>query len=360
MFHKLPIALLCCLLPLSGLSLAQQAPEHPVDAATRQAVITALGQQLKANYVFPEVAEHVATALIAKEASGAYAHADATGKFLKALSTDLRTLGKDAHFRVGYFPDFKPEPQSGAVPSAESIAQDRQESARMGHGIRRIEHLPGNVGYLDLIGFAPSEFSSAALSAAVQQLAASDALILDLRDNHGGDPAAVAWLLSHFFAVGDERHLNDIYNRPQNITRQSWTSAAASTRYTGPIYVLISSKTFSGGEECAYDLQTQKRATLVGETTGGGANPGETFALDKGFVAFIPTGRAINPITKTNWEHVGVTPDIAAPAADALRIAHTALLKQQLAKTQDPRQQEALQHALTQLQAAVKDAPQAQ
>jgi C-terminal processing protease CtpA/Prc len=311
-------------------------------------VIAALGQQLKANYVFPDVAEQLATALAKKEASGGYADANLTGKFLKALSTDLRTLGKDGHFKVAFVPDYKPRADADAPASVEEIAQGQQEAARMGYGIRSIEHLPGNVGYLDLLGFAPSEFSTAALSSAMQQLAGSDALILDLRNNHGGDPASVAWLISHFFAVGDERHLNDIYNRPKNTTRQFWTSQAAPVHFTGPIYVLTSSKTFSGGEECAYDLQTLKRATLVGETTGGGANPGGTFVLDKGFLAFIPTGRAINPITQTNWEHVGVKPDVAVPAAQALKTAQVAILRKLLATSKDPEQQEELKDALQQ------------
>ena len=141
--------------------------------------------------------------------------------------------------------------------------------------------------------------------------------------------------MSHFFEAGDPRHLNDIYTRPTGVTQQYWTSSAAPVRYTRPVYVLTSKRTFSGGEECAYDFQTQKRATLVGETTGGGANPGDGFALAKGFAAFIPTGKAINPITKTNWEHVGVTPDIAVPAADAQKTAHLAILRASLAAARD-------------------------
>ena len=167
----------------------------------------------------------------------------------------------------------------------------REEVTRDGFGIARVERLPGNVGYLDLRGFGPTEMVGDAYTSAMSLLAGTDALILDLRRNGGGEPSSVAWLMSHFFAEGDERHINDIYERPKDQTRQYWTSGSVKTRYLKPVYVLISGYTFSGGEECAYDFQTQKRGTLVGETTGGGANPGDFVALGHGFVG-VHSGRA--------------------------------------------------------------------
>jgi len=185
-------------------------------------------------------------------------------------------------------------------------------------------------------------------------LAGTDALILDLRRNGGGEPASVAWLMSHFFAEGDERHINDIYERPKDQTRQYWTSGSVKTRYVKPVYVLTSSNTFSGGEECAYDFQTQKRGTLVGETTGGGANPGDFVALGHGFVAFIPDGRAINPITKTNWEHVGVKPDVAVPAAKAQQTAYAEILRTLVAEASDAESREELNKILARVEKVEK------
>jgi C-terminal processing protease CtpA/Prc len=163
--------------------------------------------------------------------------------------------------------------------------------------------------------------------------------------------------VSHFFEEGDTRHINSIYNRPKNETRQYWTSPTVSPRYTKPVYVLTSARTFSGGEECAYDFQTQKRATLVGETTGGGANPGGPVSLGNGFLAFIPTGRAINPLTKTNWEHVGVKPDVAVPAAEALKTAHVALLKGILEKEKDADYRKRLEGILAKVEKGEVEAP---
>jgi C-terminal processing protease CtpA/Prc len=167
----------------------------------------------------------------------------------------------------------------------------------------------------------------------------------------------VVYLISHFFAEGDNRHLNDIYERRTNTTRQYWTNASVGPRYSQPIYVLISPQTYSGGEECAYDLQAQKRATLVGETTGGAANPGEYIPLTKGFIAFIPTGRPINPVTSKNWEHVAVKPDIAASADTALKAAYTAILRGFIQKASDPHEREELNAALEGIDSVVADLP---
>lgn len=329
------------ILPALVLTLAAQeaaAPvAPPVTADQRKAVVETLARELKARYVFPEVAEQTGAALKARAGQGAYDGAATAQAFAEALSRDLREVGRDGHFRVRFDPAFKPaSDDDDKPPTRDEVAQMRQFSQRRGFGIAKVEQLPGNVGYLDIRGFGPTEFVGPAFSAALSLLSGTEALILDLRQNGGGDPESVAYLVSHFFEEGDTRHLNSIYNRPKNTTRQYWTTATVAPRYGKPVYVLTSARTFSGGEECAYDFQTQKRATLVGETTGGGANPGGAVLLGHGFNAFIPTGRAINPVTGTNWEHVGVKPDLAVPAAEALKAAHGAILRGILEKEKDP------------------------
>ena len=312
----------------------------------RNEILQTLNTKLKANYVFPDVALRITKALADKSSKGGYATVQTAPALAEALSKDLREFGDDKHFRIFVDPRFSEDNSPSAVPSAEEINEQRAETVRRSYGIEKLQVLPGNVGYLELRGFGPTEFVGAAYTSAMSLLAGTDALILDLRRNGGGNPTSVAYLMSHFFALGDERHLNDIYTRTDNTTQQSWTSRSVTERYIKPVYVLISPRTFSGGEECAYDFQTQKRGTLVGETTGGGANPVDRFSLGNGLVASIPTGRAVNPITKTNWEHVGVKPDIPVPAADAQQTAYVAILRTLVAKSSDPRDRDFLQKTL--------------
>lgn len=298
-----------------------------LDSAARHAVVNQLAQSVEDNYVFPDVAKKVAAHLRDRDAKNAYASAGTAASLAEMLTADMRTSGKDLHFGVHFDPEFRAMPDDGA-PSAEMLAQQRQESERLAGGVFRVERLPGNVGYLDMRGFEPASFSTPTIEAAMTLLKHTEAIILDLRKNGGGDPETVAYLMSHFFAEGDRRHLNDMVFRKNQRSEQYWTSTSTSVHYTRPVYVLTSKRTFSAAEECAYDFQTQKRATLVGEITGGGANPGAPFAVGGGLVAFISTGQAINPITHANWEGVGVKPDVATPAERAFDVANARILRE--------------------------------
>ena len=301
---------------------AQQAADAPVSDTTRSEVIEALGSALEENYVFPDVAESLSGELESRLQSGAYASQTAPADFAQMLTDEMRAIGKDGHFRVRYDPDFVAEPAGEeAPPTADEVAHMRELTGRYAYGLRRIERLPGNVGYLDIRGFLPTHYVAPAYEGAMKLLEGSDAIIIDLRSNGGGDPESVTQLMSHFFPVGTELLVNSIYNRPEDRTREYWIDQAVDTRFSGPVYVLTSDYTFSGGEEFAYDMQTHERGELVGETTGGGANPGGMVPLAEGFIAFIPTGRAINPVTGTNWEGTGVAPDVAVPAEQALTTA---------------------------------------
>ncbi len=349
-------------------ALAQAAPTPltPISTAEQQTVIEALGQQLKSQYVFPDVAAKTAAALSAKAAHDDYRDTKTMATFAKALSADLRSIGNDMHLAVKFAPDSIPPPRqdkgSDDKPPtvqeiAQMVAQMRSASARESYGISGIQLLPGNVSYIDLRSFGHPEIVGAAYDAAMSLMAGTKALVIDLRRNNGGEPDGVAYLLSHFFAEGDARHLNDIYSRADNSTHQFWTIPSAMPRFAGPIYVLTSHHTGSAAEECAYDLQTQKRATLVGETTIGGANPGGWIPLGLGFMAFIPMARAINPITKTNWEHVGVKPDTAVPADLAMKVAYTAILNDLAEKSTDAAEQAELKNILALVQSDKLELP---
>ena len=326
-----------------------------LSAGERADVLKTLAAKLTAHYVFPDVAARIDAALPSKDS--AYAAAPTAVEFADLLSRDLRMLGNDKHFRVFFDPDFHVDEAPDAVPSAEDMAHQRVEVAEQAFGIEKVQRLPGNVAYVELRGFGPTELVAPAYASTLALVQGSDALILDLRRNGGGSPTSVSLWMSYFFAQGDERHLNDIYTRSTNETQQFWTSTAVGERYAKPVYVLVSPRTFSGGEECAYDFQTQKRATLVGETTGGGANAGDRFSLGHGLVINIPTARAINPVTHTNWEHVGVKPDVAVPAADAQKAAYVAILRAQVARVTDPEDNEHLRKLLALAEKGESEAP---
>ncbi|HEX7842047.1 MAG TPA: S41 family peptidase [Kofleriaceae bacterium] len=195
-------------------------------------------------------------------------------------------------------------------------------------GFVKAERLAGNVGYVRLDEFAPSEEAAPRTAAAMSLLADTGALIIDLRSNGGGWPAAVALLISYLFPAEEEHHLHDIYSRFDGITHQHWTSIEVSgKRYIGkPVYVLTSTHTFSAAEGFAYDVQALRRATIVGEVTGGGAHPSLVEKLDTNFLLVVPDARVINMVTHTDWEGIGVKPDVAVPADQALDVAYLAAL----------------------------------
>lgn len=334
---------------------AGAAEDAALSTAERAAIVQTLAAKIKSNYIVPAVAERVANMLVKKHAEGGYASAASAKTFSGALSKDLREFSADKHFRATHDPRFR-ERSSSDLPGGFELTE--QQVAQGGFGILKVERLPGNIGYIELFGIGPTEFVGPAYSAAIALVAGSEALILDLRRHSGGrPPASVAYLMSHFFQQGDMRHLNDIYDRPSDKTRQYWTTPVISQRYDKPVYVLTSAGTFSAGEETAYHFQTQKRGTLVGETTGGGANPVNRFTVGSGLVVAIPTAQVSNPVTKTSWERVGITPDIAVPAAQALQTAHAAILRNLLSSARDDQQRNSLQRTLSMVEKGETETP---
>lgn len=328
-----------------AVTLADEAPK--VTAEMRSKVVAHLDTELKNRYVFPDVAARIASDLDAGLKTGRYDRDITTKAFADHLSRDIRASGNDRHLMVQFAPKFKAPPE-GEPPPATKADLDEAHAwiAKDGAGIAAVRRLPGNIGYIDLRAFPPADFVVARYKAAMLMLSGSDGIIVDLRQNGGGDPQAVALFLSYFFQETDVRHLNDMYWRKDGSTAEFHTFPVDGERLSAPVYVLISPRTFSGGEEAAYDFQTQKRGTLIGGTTGGGANPGGMFALADGFIAFVPVGRAINPVTKTNWEHVGVKPDIEAAPEKAMILAYSKLIEGRLKTEKDPDEQAALRKAL--------------
>ena len=359
----LPLAaftLVCLLFPLDdclGQPQARPQPDLPIDAAARKQVIDAVLKRLNDSYVFPEVARKMETSLRERAAKGEYDSVSSSQAFAEKLTADLQSVSKDKHLRVRYSHDTLPVRPERGEPTPEERERRRGELARMNHGFDKVERLPGNVGYMEFRGFFDEELGAETVAAAMNFVGGTDSLIIDLRRNGGGNPAMVALICSYLFGP-EPVHLNSLYWREGDRTEEFWTrKELAGKRYLGKdVYVLTSNRTFSGAEEFAYNLKNLKRATIVGETTGGGAHPGGGHRLSEHFMAFIPTGRAISPITKTNWEGTGVEPDVKVPADQALKTAHVAALRKGLNNVRDERQKRDMQDLIDSLQKELTDA----
>jgi len=294
-----------------------------IDAATRARVIDGAVAKLNEIYVFPQTAKKMAEAVQARLKSGAYDAITGADDFATTLTDDLRAVSHDKHLGVNFSPQALPKTDPGANPTPDpaAVARRKAQLQRNNCAFEKVERLPQSIGYLKFNGFLDPEICGPTVAAAMNFLAHVDAIIIDLRDNGGGDPKMVAYISSHLFA--EPTHLNDLYNRKEDKTTEFWTlrDVPGARLADKPVFVLTSKRTFSGAEEFAYNLKNLKRATITGETTGGGAHPVSGHRIDDHFTIGVPFARAINPISKTNWEGTGVEPDIKVPASEALDVA---------------------------------------
>jgi Peptidase family S41/N-terminal domain of Peptidase_S41 in eukaryotic IRBP len=280
-----------------------------IDEAVQQA-----GALVAERYVFADVAAQLRDVL----AAGRYpAELPALAE---AVTRDLQSVNGDRHLRLRHHAEPIPEVWDDAAQNEEYA---RQTARHLG-GVARVDRLDGNVAHLALAPVLfPIELAGPTLTAALQLVAGADALLLDLRSNRGGDPRTVAFICGYLLA--EDSLLVTMRQRDPAETRQSWSPAyVPGPRFgaTKPLYVLVSSTTFSGAEELAYDLQQLRKSKVVGEPTRGGAHPCESFRVHPHLELTVPTARAIGSTTGTNWEGTGVTPDIPVPAAEALDTAH--------------------------------------
>ncbi len=298
-----------------------------LDSAARKTVLEGVIARIDANYVFPEKAPVIAKALRRKASSGGFDSISDPKAFADAVNAVIGAAANDKHLRLSWSPRPLPPRDSGAEPDPAMIEMFQAEMRRTNYAIPKAEVLEGNIGYLKMNLFAPAQFAGPTLAAAMAFLEHSDALIFDLRDNGGGDPGMVAMALSYL--VPPRTEINRFHQRGK-VDEQIWSLPyVPGGRWSTdkPVYVLTGKRTGSAAEEFAYDVQQMKRGTIVGGTTWGGANPGDFLPIDRHFAVFVPTGAAVNPISKTNWEGVGVTPDVAVDPAIALETARRLALE---------------------------------
>jgi C-terminal processing protease CtpA/Prc len=278
-------------------------------------VIDGIARELEAHYVDLDVSKRMVAAIRDQAAKGHYDAITTAPMLADTLVSDLQAVSHDRHLRV-MFGEPRMPPPGPALPSP-------SPPPRVGFG--PINRMAGNVAHLVLNGFVPDdEQVRQSIGGYMSEVADADALLLDLRQNGGGNFDTLAVVASYFF---DDTpvHIDDMFRRDTGETSQFWTHAKVAGKRFGakkPIYVLTSNRTFSAGEALAYELQSLRRAVIVGEITGGGAHPPQLYPLGDGFAISVPWGRPINPVTKTNWEGTGVIPDVKVAAPDALTEAH--------------------------------------
>jgi peptidase S41-like protein len=296
-----------------------------VDAATRLKTINAISSKLTEYYVYPDVATKMIEAINEHQKKGDYNPITDGNDFAEALTRDLRAVSHDQHLFVAYNPFTLPDQADSSSgphePSPAEQAHFRTMLEQQNCTFSKVEILNHNIGYIKFGAFPPPDICGPTVVAAMNFVAHTNALIFDLRENHGGDPNMVDFMVSYLFS--QSTHVNDLTNRHDNETHQYWTLpwVPGPRLADQPVYVLTSHQTFSGGEEFTFDLKTQKRATIVGETTGGGAHPVRGVPAGDHFTIGVPFGRPINPVTKGDWEGNGVEPDVKVSAADALTTA---------------------------------------
>lgn len=297
-------------------------------------IIDPLVEALNDNYVFPDVAKEMGEMLERKVAKNEYERVKTVEELCEVLTIDLRKISKDKHLKLKYS-------ESGQSLNQKEYEREQVEAYLLSskvdnYGFYKVERLLGNIGYIDLRAFHDPAVAAETGANAMGLVANTEAVIFDVRNNGGGDPNMVAFLTS-YLVNSKPVHLNSFYYRPDDDFKQFWTMPVLSgKRYVDkPVYILTSKDTFSGAEEFSYNLKQLKRATIIGEVTGGGANPGFIHQLTKHVSVFIPNGRAINPITQTNWEGVGVQPDFETSKDEAFAVAYKKALHYVVDQYQD-------------------------
>ena len=328
---------LMILVLLSSSVLIGQSVQPAIDPAEKKAVIDALCKNLEREYIFPEITEKYVRLLRDNLKAGKYDGIKQPQEFAVSVTNDLMSVHRDLHLSVRFNPNWVKDERGRKELDEGAIRIQERRSRTTNYGFNEIKILPGNIGYLKLNEFSYDTGAQDAAVGAMGFLSNADALIIDLRRNGGGSPEMVQFLCSYFLD-NPRQHLNSFsYKDPDKLT-QYWTYTYLPGKRLdkADLYLLTSDSTFSAAEEFTYNLKNLKRATVIGETTGGGAHDNRFVVLTDNFYMSLPFARAINPVTKTNWEEVGVEPDIKVPQDKALETAQVMASRRLAEKEQDP------------------------
>jgi retinol-binding protein 3 len=331
------IIILICIAILPALSKAQPQNEPaPLTENDKKQTVESLTKLLNEEYIFPDVAEKMITALSANYKKGNYKSISNPIVFAETITRDLIKVSNDRHFLINYDPRGVTESKMvlSKADSLEFEKRDFAEFRKQNFAFKEVKILDGNIGYLNLIGFAPTSFSKETALATMSFLNNTDAIVIDLRSNGGGKSDMVQLLASYFFKA-EPISFVEFYTRKGNKTDNddNLMNLPGKRMPDKDLYILTSHTTFSAAEGFTYLMKNRKRATIIGETTGGGAHPVSQIAIGDKFMIRLPVAKPIDPITKTDWEAVGITPDFEVPVNDALVTAQIKALEKMASAT---------------------------
>ncbi len=324
--YKLLLPALLTAVPVSALA------ADSLDRAAQQRIVSAVGTLLENHYVFAETGKRASQTLQQRQQAGHYAQQVTADQLARAISDDLVTLTGDHHFQFFHDPERARALTGTANASATEVLSDAEiEDARsQNFGLREARVLDGNIGYIKLDAFYDLPLAAEAITAAMALVTHTDALILDLRRNHGGSSDTARFLVSYAFDAGETR-LFDMHSRESGVDQhqpyQTLPYLPGPRRPARKTYILTSNYTFSAAESVAYSLQSHKKGIVVGEASGGGAHMWSPYVAADHFVLHLPTSRPVDAITGGNWEGAGVKPDIPASPESALLTAHRVALE---------------------------------
>lgn len=286
--------------------------------------VDSLSANLNRIYVFPDKAKEMSDFIQKNLQDGKYASLTDPYAFSDQITKDIQSISNDKHLNFRYAPQRISDMRNSKDAAAPDLNEMKKEVGKHNFGFKEVKILEGNIGYIKLNGFEDAALGGEAAAAAMNFVSYADAIIFDLRENGGGSPSMIQLLTSYLYPEGESVHLNNFYFRPKNSIDQTWTLpfVPGKRNPNALAYVLTSNYTFSAAEEFTYNLKNLNRGTVVGEVTGGGAHPGGMQIITESFLCFIPSGRAINPITETNWEGVGVIPNVKTNNRDAFDKAY--------------------------------------
>src|SRR6266852_627137 len=308
--------------------------DFTLTAQLQSLILDRLFRLLSEHYVFPELVPAVEKTLRQQFDTGAYEDCTAFDVFCEVVTKQMSESCHDRHLVLRSHAEALPLYETENLTRSERWQTQMAEMETLRNfGFQKVERLDGNIGYLDLRFFSSPAIAGDTAVAAMAFLAHTNALIIDLRYNDGGENY-MAHLLTSYLVEAEPMLLNSFYLRPQQSTQQCWTLPyVPGKRYVNkPVYLLTSPATASAAEEFADTRQQSRRATVIGERTMGAANPVEHYQITEHVTALIPIGTSINAVSGTNWEGTGVVPDKEVPEAQALHVAHVEAVQQMLAE----------------------------